>query len=42
MSDFKHRKETASSDARQALLVLQQLMKLELSVLQSNQELSHV
>lgn len=51
MSDLKHRKETAekvfiemltsvSPDTRQALLALHELMKLELAVLQSDQELS--
>ncbi|MBX3171584.1 MAG: hypothetical protein KF760_29515 [Candidatus Eremiobacteraeota bacterium] len=52
MSDLKHRKDTAekvflemltsvSPDTRQALLALHELMKLELAVLQSGQELSH-
>lgn len=52
MSELQHRKETAekvfiemltsvSPDTRQALLALQELMKLELAVLLSEREMSH-
>jgi len=50
--ELQHRKDTAekvfiemltsvSPDTRQALLALHELMKLELAVLRSSQELSH-